>query len=122
MSTGITPLYDAAMNGHLKTIEVLLDQGASATIKADHGDTPLQVLKEWCQNHNLSGEDQMLYNNLVSRMTEVMENDGQTVLSSISGSQQETIPVPENHSQDKKYLSQFLDQGDDEILVCKFYY
>lgn len=71
-------MYDAANNGHLKVIELLLDRGASAVVKTDEGDTPLNILQEWQKNNPVYGDDLELYRSLVNRMNEAMEKAGQS--------------------------------------------
>ncbi|KAI5703665.1 hypothetical protein M8J75_014711 [Diaphorina citri] len=44
--TGISPLHDAAANGYLEVIEILLDKGASTAQKTNQGETALALLQE----------------------------------------------------------------------------
>uniref|UniRef100_A0A6P7G8T4 Tonsoku-like protein n=1 Tax=Diabrotica virgifera virgifera TaxID=50390 RepID=A0A6P7G8T4_DIAVI len=76
---GITPIFDAANNGHLNIVQLLLDRGASVTIKSDNGDTPLNVLKVWHQRYPFEGEDYVLYNTVVAKMTEALKKVGENV-------------------------------------------
>lgn len=73
---GITPICDAAFNGHLDVIEVLLDSGASPVIKTDSGDNPLDILKKWRDNSSLDSSEIILYENLYSRMQKSLEKTG----------------------------------------------
>lgn len=92
----------------------------------------MHVLKEWGKKNHLSGEDQILYKNLVTRITEIMERAGQITMSSISSSQQKTRPLPKSNSQEmstsecqkrasRNNRSLLLDL-DDDILIGKFYH
>lgn len=74
--TGITPLHDAATNGHLEVIQLLLDNGASAIAKNDDGETPLHILKNWRAAVFLDEPESALYDSIVRRMTTTLEKSG----------------------------------------------
>lgn len=57
----------------------MLDRGASVTIKADNGDTPLNVLKCCHQKYPFVGEEFDIYRTVVDRMSEALKKAGQNV-------------------------------------------
>lgn len=65
---GITPLYDAASNGHLEVVQLLLDRGAIPSLKTDFGETPLHVLQKWRTQTILTKEEETLYNNICNKI------------------------------------------------------
>lgn len=69
-------MHDAASNGHLEVIQLLLDNGASAIAKTDDGETPLHFLKSWHKSVILNEEESALYDSLVQRMTTILEKSG----------------------------------------------
>lgn len=73
----MTPLHDAASNGNLDVIQLLLNAGASAVAKNYSGEMPLHVLKKWRERaHNLDPVEQSLYDDLVERLSKDMEKLG----------------------------------------------
>lgn len=65
---GITPLYDAASNGHLEVVNLLLEKGAIPTLKTDFGETPLQVLQKWRTSTILTKDEESLYNIICNKI------------------------------------------------------
>lgn len=79
-SSGVTPLHDACINGHLEVIRYLLDRGASVIAKTDAGETPLHFLKQWRKSvESLTPEAIELYNSIVGRMNGTLERFGQKI-------------------------------------------
>ena len=66
--SGITPLYDAASNGHLDVVQLLLEKGAIPTLKTDFGETPLHVLQKWRTGTILTKDEEIMYNNICNRI------------------------------------------------------
>lgn len=66
--TGITPIYDAACNGHLEIVQLLLDKGAIPSLKTDFGETPLNVLQKWRTGKILTKDEEQLYNSICMRI------------------------------------------------------
>lgn len=121
-------MYDAASNGHLEIVELLLDRGASAIIKTDEGDTALNILKDWYKkNHLTRAEDVILYQSLITRMTEILERAGQKVLSNNYNIQTYEVSrhinkvrsneVKMSSSQENVNRSMLLDFNDDDVIV-----
>uniref|UniRef100_S4RQ76 Tonsoku-like, DNA repair protein n=1 Tax=Petromyzon marinus TaxID=7757 RepID=S4RQ76_PETMA len=48
---GITPLHDAIVAGNFGIAKLLLQRGASVTVKNKAGGTPLDSLREWCKEY-----------------------------------------------------------------------
>lgn len=65
---GITPLYDAASNGHLEVVQLLIDKGAIPSLKTDFGETPLDVLQKWRTQTILNKDEETLYNNICNKI------------------------------------------------------
>lgn len=74
----MTPMHDAATNGHLKVMQLLLDKGASTTAKNDMGELPLQILQKWRSNNQLDEEEQLEYDRLLRRLKQDAERIGFT--------------------------------------------
>lgn len=66
--TGITPLYDAASNGHLEVVQLLLEKGALPSLKTDFGETPLHVLQKWRTGTILTKDEEVLYSNICNKI------------------------------------------------------
>lgn len=66
--TGISPLYDAASNGHLNVVQLLLEKGALPSLKTDFGETPLNVLQKWRAGTILTKDEENIYNNICNKI------------------------------------------------------
>lgn len=76
--TGITPLYDAASNGHLEVVQLLLDKGAIPSLKTDFGETPLRVLQKWRTGTILTKDEEDLYNNICNKIHSFIDKTNMT--------------------------------------------
>lgn len=74
----MTPLHDAASNGSLEVVELLLDRGASAIAKDLQGQAPLHVLQQWRETVSLDPIRQSHYETLLQRMQRVFDSSGRT--------------------------------------------
>lgn len=61
-------MYDAASNGHLDVVKLLLDKGAIPSLKTDFGDTPLNVVQKWRAGTILTKDEETLYNNICHKI------------------------------------------------------
>lgn len=73
---GITPIHDACSNGHLEIVELLLNKGANATLRTDTGETPLSCLLIWRKSVELNTIEEIFYNTIKSRLTDLMAKVG----------------------------------------------
>lgn len=78
--SGITPLYDAASNGHLEVVQLLLEKGAIPSLKTDFGETPLQVLQKWRTGTILTKDEETLYNNICNKINNFIEKSNPSEL------------------------------------------
>ncbi|CAH2242742.1 jg11900 [Pararge aegeria aegeria] len=69
----ITPLYDAASNGHLEVVRLLLERGALPSLKTDFGETPLQVLQKWRTGTILTRDEEILYKNISNKINNLID-------------------------------------------------
>lgn len=74
----MTPLHDAASNGSLEVIELLLNRGASVIAKDLQGKAPLHVLQQWRDTVSLDPIQQSYYETLLKRMQKVFDSSGRT--------------------------------------------
>lgn len=79
---GITPLYDAASNGHLEVVQLLLEKGAIPSLKTDFGETPLHVLQKWRAGTILTKDEEVLYNNICHKISSFIDkpNNGEVLV------------------------------------------
>lgn len=61
-------MYDAASNGHLEVVKLLLDKGAIPSLKTDFGETPLHVLQKWRAGTILTKDEETLYKNICNKI------------------------------------------------------
>lgn len=73
---GITPLYDAASNGHLDVVQLLLEKGAIPSLKTDFGETPLNALQKWRASNILTKDDELAYNNICNKIHSLIDKTG----------------------------------------------
>lgn len=76
--SGITPLYDAASNGHLEVVQLLLEKGAIPSLKTDFGETPLHVLQKWRTGTILTKDEETLYNNICYKIHSLIDKTNST--------------------------------------------
>lgn len=70
----ITPLHDAATNGHISVMHMLLDNGANPNLLTRSGEDVLQCLINWKERaQNLSEQDIKEYNLMKQRLKEVIK-------------------------------------------------
>ena len=70
---GITALHDAAANGHLSVIQLLLENGADANLLTKDGETALGCLKIWKdkidEDGGLSNQDLLEYTYVQNKLS-----------------------------------------------------
>lgn len=66
-------MYDAASNGHLVVVQLLLDKGAIPSLKTDFGETPLHVLQKWRTSTILTKDEEDLYNNICNKIHSLID-------------------------------------------------
>lgn len=91
--TGITPLYDAASNGHLDVVQLLLEKGAIPSLKTDFGDTPLLVLQKWRTSNILTKDEDTLYNNICNKIQGLIDKTNTVDILSRSKSKTPVKPI-----------------------------
>lgn len=92
---GITPMHDAASNGFLAIVELLLDNGASPSIKNDHGATVLDFIKFWRKTEQLNPTEQIFYETVCARLHKNLDTVGEVLKKSPLKSNN----LPPRHSQ-----------------------
>lgn len=78
--SGITPLHDAASNGHLDVIQLLIQKGAITSLKTDFGQTPLQILQKWRSGKILSKDEEATYKSIFNKCTNSADRSMSDVL------------------------------------------
>lgn len=91
--TGITPLYDAASNGHLEVIQLLLEKGAIPSLKTDFGETPLHVLQKWRTGTILTKDQETLYSNICNKIHSLIDKTNTVEVLNRSNSKTPVKPV-----------------------------
>ncbi|RZC37755.1 Ank 2 domain containing protein, partial [Asbolus verrucosus] len=69
-------MHDAASNGYLEVVQLLLNKGANVVAKTDDGNTVLQFLKRWCSDVQLNSEAEALYKSIVVQITQALDKAG----------------------------------------------
>lgn len=69
-------MYDAASNGHLDVVQLLLEKGAIPSLKTDFGETPLNALQKWRTNNILTKDDELAYNNICNKIHSLIDKTG----------------------------------------------
>lgn len=90
---GITPLYDAASNGHLDVVQLLLEKGAIPSLKTDFGETPLHVLQKWRTSTILTKDEEVLYTNICNKIHSLIDKTNTTDVLNRSKSKTPVKPV-----------------------------
>lgn len=73
----------------MSVVELLLNRGANATLKNDHGDTALQTLVKWRTDRILNAQEQSFYDTIYQRMYKQLEKAGVSACIDHSVSQNE---------------------------------
>lgn len=72
-------MHDAASNGFLEIIELLLDNGASPSIKNDRGETVLDFLRIWRKREELNPTEQIFYETICTRLHKNLDRIGEVL-------------------------------------------
>lgn len=91
--TGITPLYDAASNGHLDVVQLLLEKGAIPSLKTDFGETPLHVLQKWRTSSILTKDQEKMYSNICNKIHNLIDKTNTTDVLNRSKSKTPVKPI-----------------------------
>lgn len=118
---GVTPLHDAAVNGHLEIVEYLMNNGASLISKKDNGETPLHCLQSWRESaQNITAASQTYYELISRRMMEALERSGHACDIVLKDDTHNAALVPEsNHvlvNKKNKGINYTLSSSDDELM------
>ncbi|VVC96343.1 unnamed protein product [Leptidea sinapis] len=111
--TGITPLYDAASNGHLEVVQLLLNKGAIPSLKTDFGETPLRVLQKWRTSTILTKAQEVLYNNICNKIQNMGSNAENLNIS------KSRTPVKDNIYKSPPSTSKMSSSIKDLVSPCK---
>lgn len=69
-------MHDAASNGHLEVLHLLLNRGANAIAKTDDGESVLDFLAIWRSQHMLETAKEQLYQSIVKKLSDALEKSG----------------------------------------------
>lgn len=66
-------MHDAASNGHLEVVQLLLHKGAIPSLKNDLGETPLKILQKWRTKTILTKDEEVLYKNICNKIHNLID-------------------------------------------------